>query len=380
MASIVYIDPQSYNNLSLYDRGMLSAMNREDVVLFGSTQWDCDAPNADLKKWFNYNNKNNPVSKGLSYLSTILRIASYIRKHKEICVVHIQWLRLWKVDILFARWLKNRGIKVVFTAHNLLPHDSGDTQREKYRIYYKTVDKICVHTAITKKELIDQFEIDSDKVEVIPHGIIYSDVPEDTIIYRAESLKKKYEISPKTLVISSLGIQSYYKGIDILIDLWSEEKELNANPDVKLMIVGKNSNLDYTPLEGIGNVVIVNERISNEDFQAYLEISDVILLPYRKISQSGMLFSAIARNKPVVISNIGGLPDPLDIGKVGWNIGIADKTSLSKILKDFAQQPHMVKVLQNNNSEFQKVKDYYSWESISMKLKSLYEGLINRSV
>lgn len=380
MPSIVYIDPQSYNNLSLYDRGMLSAMNSEDVVLFGSNQWDCDTPNAELKKWFNYSNKKNAVSKGLSYLATILRIASYIRKHKEIRVVHIQWLRLWKVDILFTRWLKRKGITVVFTAHNILPHDSVDSQRENYGIYYKTVDKICVHTATTKQELIDQFEVDPDKVEIIPHGIIYSDVAEETITSRAKSLKAKYKISPETLVISSLGIQSYYKGIDILIDLWSNEKDFYANPNIKLMVVGKNSNLDYSPLEGIGNVIIENERISNEDFQAYLEISDVILLPYRKISQSGMLFSAIARNKPVVISNIGGLPDPLEIGNVGWNIGTADEESLGKTLKELVQCPEMVRSLHRNSVEFQKVKDYYSWESISKKLRSLYDRLIYQSI
>lgn len=377
MPSIIYIDPQSYNNLSLYDHGMLSAMKAGEVTLFGSTQWDCGLPNANLCKWFNYNNKKNPVAKGLSYLATILRIASYINKHKEIKVVHIQWLRLWKVDIIFARWLKRRGIKVVFTAHNLLPHDTGDTQRGKYEVYYKAVDKIIVHTEATRQELIDQFEIDPDNVEVIPHGIIYSDVSEETIKTRADRLKQKYGISANTLVISSLGIQSYYKGIDILIELWSKEKELNTNPNVRLMIVGKNSNLDYTPIQGIGNVVILNERISNEDFQAYLEISDVILLPYRKISQSGMLFSAIARNKPVVISNIGGLPDPLKIGNVGWNIGNADVVSLGKTVTDFVRQPVIVKSLQRNEAEFRKVKEFYSWESISKKLKELYDKLID---
>lgn len=372
MPSVVYIDPQSYNNLCLYDQGMLSAMKADEVALFGSSQWNCTLPNAKLYKWFNYNCKKNPVAKGISYLATVCRIASYIRRHKEVKVVHIQWLRQWNVDIMFARWLKGRGIKVVFTAHNLLPHDSGDTQREKYAAYYKIVDCICVHTETTKQELTVQFGIDPDKVEIIPHGIIYSDVPGDIVISGAKRLKEKHGIGPDTLVVSSLGIQSYYKGVDILINLWATEKELNSNSLVKLMIVGKNSNIDYSPLQGLENVIVVDEKIPNEDFQAYLEISDIVLLPYRRISQSGVLFSAIARNKPVIISNVGGLPDPLKIGNVGWNIGNADEAALGEILTDLVKNPGKVKSIQGNNLEFQKVKDYYSWESISLKLRALY--------
>lgn len=379
MSLIIYIDPQSYNNLSLYDNGMMSAMKANEVTLFGSSQWDCNLPNAKLYKWFNYNNKKTSFAKGISYLITICRIKSYIRKHKEVKIVHIQWLRQWNIDIIFVRWLKRRGIKVVFTAHNLLPHDSGDTQRKRYGNYYNIVNKICVHTETTKQELIEQFKIDPDKIEIIPHGIIYSDVSDEIIHAGAKTLKKKYNITSDTLVISSLGIQSYYKGIDILINLWNKEKELNSNSKVKLMIVGKNSNLDYSPLQGIENVIVVDERIPNEDFQAYLEISDVILLPYRKISQSGMLFSAIARNKPVVISNVGGLPEPLKIGEVGWNIGTANENSLREKLLYIVKNPDECKELQQNIKEFQKVKDFYSWESISTKLRSLYKGLIIQS-
>lgn len=376
MPSVVYIDPQSYNNLSLYDHGMLTMMRPGEIVLFGSSQWDCNMPNAELKRWFTYNGKKNYLCKGLSYLSTILRIALYISRHPEVKVVHIQWLRLWRVDIMFVRWLRSRGIKVVFTAHNLLPHDSGDTQRDKYSVYYKAVDCICVHTVATKSELITQFEVEPDKIEIIPHGIISTDIPEDVIRSRAGELRTLYGINPGDLVISSLGIQSFYKGIDNLIKVWSQDEKFNSDSRIKLMIVGKNSGVDYSPLKGLGNVIVVDERVSNEDFHAYLEISDVVLLPYRRISQSGVLFSAIARNKPVVVSNVGGLPDPLKVGCVGWNMGSPDEDNLRGVMSDIVANREDVKGLQCNNNEFQKVRDYYSWSSISKMLLNLYDRLM----
>lgn len=377
MPSIVYIDPQSYNNLSLYDHGMLTTMKPDEVTLFGSAQWDCNTPNADLHKWFTYNSKKNPVAKGLSYVSTILRIASYIRRHREVKIVHIQWLRLWTVDILFARWLRKRGIKVVFTAHNLLPHDSGDKYRKKYRVYYNTVDRICVHTEATKNEIVAQFGVSPDNVTVIPHGIIESEIPDDVILPRAEELRAKYSIDSDTLVISSLGIQSFYKGIDMLINLWSQEKALNSNPRIRLLIIGKNSGLDYSPIKNMKNVTIVDERVSNEDFQAFLEVSDVVLLPYRRISQSGMLFSAVARNKPVVVSNVGGLPEPLKIGNIGWNIGEATESNLADVLLDIVNNPDKVRNLQTDTQKFRKVRDFYSWNSIAPRLRNLYMSLLN---
>lgn len=377
MPSIIYIDPQSYNNLSLYDLGMMTAMQPNEVVIFGSQLWDCKLPNAQLKTWFKYNTKKNTLLKGISYIYTIAKITKYINSHPEIKIVHVQWLRLWKIDYLFAKWLRRKQIKVIFTAHNVLPHDTGDSHLDKYNIYYKTVDYICVHAETTKLELINQFNILPDKIIVIPHGIIYSDVPEQTILSKAEIFRKNFNISQDTLVISSLGIQSYYKGIDILINVWAKEMVLNTNTHIKLLIVGKNSGVDYTPLNGLENVIIIDNKVSNEDFQTYLEISNILLLPYRVISQSGVLFSAIARNKPVIVSNAGGLGEPLKIGNIGWNIGYANENSLRSTLIDIITCPFKVKSIQNNIKEFYKVKEYYSWESISKRLKKLYEDIIN---
>ena len=377
MAPIIYIDPQSYNNLSLYDCGMLSAMGKEEVILFGSSLWDCQTPNVELRPWFTYNKYKKTIIKGLSYTKTILKIASYIYRHKEIKVVHIQWLRLWKIDFYFLKWLKQRGIKVIFTAHNLLPHDTGETQRKNYSKYYRLVDYICVHTKSTSEDLQSQFGIESDKIEVIPHGVIGSNISDEDIKRRAEELRKQFGIDKDILILSSLGVQSHYKGVDLLIKLWSSDEKLSLNQSIKLMLIGRNAGLDYSIIKDCKNVIIIEEKVSNLDFQAFLELSDMVLLPYRQISQSGVLFSAIARNKPVLVSNVGGLPDPLGIGYVGWNIGSLTEYNLKSSLNYLTAHRKMIKDIQANSAEFDKVKDFYSWESISKRLRRLYHKLMS---
>ena len=141
------------------------------------------------------------------------------------------------------------------------------------------------------------------------------------------------------------------------------------------MIVGKNSGIDYSSIKGISNVIIIDERVSNLDFQAYLSLSDLVLLPYRQISQSGVLFSAIANNKPVLVSNAGGLTEPLTIAKVGYNMGEMTKENLKILLLKIIRETKIIKDWSKRSSEFNKVKEYYSWESISSNLKQIYNSL-----
>ena len=377
MLEIAYVDPQSYHNLSIYDKGMLCQMDSSKIVLFGCDKWDCDPPNALLKKWFKYNKKKNKISKGLSYIFSIVRIANYIKKRK-IKIIHIQWVRIFPIDYYFLLWLRYNKIKVVYTAHNILPHNSGNKYKRAFNNYYNKVDYICVHSERTKQELTEQFNIPIHKISVIPHGIINYNNNDENIQIRSEELKTLHNIKSSDIIFSSLGIQSFYKGIDIIIDVWASTPQLFNNGNIKLMLVGKNKDIDYSKVINIDNVIIINESVSNLDFQSYLNISNIILLPYRKISQSGVLFSAINSNKPVIISDIGGLTDPLKIGNIGWNIGSPNPINLKKKLLDIINNPVEYNNMNESEEEFIKIKDYYSWTRISKCLKSFYDSILNR--
>lgn len=374
MNRILYIDPQSYLNLSAYDEGILSTMNK-DVMLIGNKSWDRDIPsNINVKLLFKYNKYKNPLFKGLSYLFTILNIIKIINKNKT-KIIHIQWLKFWIVDYIFAYILKRKGLKIIFTAHNILPHNSGNKCFNKLKKYYDLVDIICVHSQTTKIELCEKFMLSTDKIYVIPHGVFFSHINDDLLNKNINLFRKKYKISPNIIVFSSLGLQSHYKGVDLLISVWSETKELYTNSNVRLILAGRNDGIDYSKIKNIKNVIIIDEFISEQDFQSLLHMSDLILLPYKKISQSGVLFSALGHNIPVLVSNIGGLPDPLTIADVGWNIGMPNFTNLRSCLLELLSNPEKIYSIKNSQEEFKKIHSYYSWTNISCKLKDLYENL-----
>lgn len=374
MPEIVFIDPQSYNNLCLYDKGVLSEFKKGEVTFFGSNLWNCEPmQNVETRLWFNYNSFKNPIRKAISYAVTLFNIARYIKQH-DVKVVHIQWIRLMQVDMMFISFLKRRNIKIVYTAHNILPHDSGNRFAKQFNKYYNAVDRIIVHSLRTKTELSNQLAVNEVKIDVIPHGIIDIQEPTSDVAARIEQLSSKYNLSGK-IIFSSLGAQTNYKGVDNIVKAWSEHYELTKNSDCHLLIVGKNSDIDFSTLEGLDNVTIIDERLSNLDFLCFIKLSDVILLPYRKISQSGVLFSAINNNVPVLVSDVGGLTEPLVHGQIGWNMKESTLDNLSYWLEFLSKNPNEILRVKKNSDAFKVVKEFYSWKRISNMTKELYYSL-----
>ena len=108
------------------------------------------------------------------------------------------------------------------------------------------------------------------------------------------------------MVFSSLGIQTHYKGVDLIVKVWAENTALRDNPDCMLLLIGRNRHIDYSPLSTCRNVFILDEMISDIDFQGYLHLSSLLLLPYRRISQSGVLLTAIGVGGATVIGAVIG--------------------------------------------------------------------------
>ena len=371
---LFFIDPQSYNNLATYDRSLLEGFKKYSVYFFGNTLYKEYIPdNVAFFPIFSYSTKKSNFTKVISYVQSLRYIMKAIIREKPSCV-HIQWLRLWEIDFWFIKWLQRRDIKVIFTAHNLLPHDSGDKYRQKYLKYYRTIDHIIVHTSDTKHKLITDFEICPDKISVIRHGILKSTLDGKSISNCQLKLKSELNIENQ-LVFSSLGFQSLYKGTDNIIEAWTSSKQLYDNPNLILLIAGKNVNVDYSKISHIKNVRIIDDMVTDVEFSALVNLSSVVLLPYRTISQSGLLLTAISQNKPVIVSNAGGLSEPLEIAKIGWNIGPSSANELSMLMIHLSENPDEILAVTNDYQGFETIKTVYSWEHIATETERVYETL-----
>lgn len=372
---VFYIDPQSYNNLSVYDYSLLDNVKGHEVTYFYSDNYQCDhLPGQRQCCAFYYNSKKCVVAKALSYVCSILRILfQVIIKRPD--VIHIQWLRLWHLDYLFA-WLSQKmGARIVFTAHNILPHTPKPADTPHYRKYYQLVDKIIVHNNRTRNELIEFAGVPSEKVHVILHGVFPTLVDEGEVQKAMQTIRGRVGIHENDVVFSCLGIQNKYKGTELVTRLWKETPALRDNPHCHLLLVGRNQNADYTPVEDIDNVFILNEMISDVDFEAYLKLSSVVLLPYLNISQSGLLFSAVNAGVPTLVSDVGGLTEPLLYGKIGWNLHEPTYENLQKAVLFLLDHPEEVAAVRSDKEAFEAVCKVYSWPVIGETTSFLYSSL-----
>lgn len=373
MKKVVFIDPNSYGKLQVYDYCLIKGYKCVDLRFIGNELFNCGNV-AKFLPYFTYGKIKNSFAKALSYAKSLVKVAIYIAKEKPE-VIHIEWLKLIYLDNMLLRFMQSSGCKVVFTAHNILPHESGDRYKRQFGKYYKAVDHIIVHTKRTKEELIEMFHISPYKISVINHGIMNYGFDDKKIDIAKQNILKKYDLDGKK-IFGVFGTQSYYKGSDLIAEVWAKTPELRDNDKVRLFIGGMNGGIDFSSVKNIPNVILEEGNIEENDFNAWMRLCVASVLPYRVISQSGVLFASIANRTPVIVSNAGGLTDPLSIAKIGWNMGLADFNSLQSILLYLVSNFNELDKVNSDKDAFKKVITYYSWDTISEMTENLYLKLL----
>lgn len=379
--TVFFIDPQSYHGLEVYDYSLLDNVDENTSILFVcsslfKTEKVGKGDHIHIKRVFHYNSKNG-ILKLISYCCSLLQIRRLVKKHRP-QVIHIQWIRVPYVDLFFYRFIKRRyKIKIVFTAHNVVPHESNSRENKLYGRFYSIVDSIIVHENRSVELLRKYFNVKPESISVIRHGVL--DLPTDPVLVQKEyeDIVSKHNIPENAIVFASLGLQSYYKGVDVLIDLWNKHANEFEDLSCHLILAGSFNGLSTETINKNDNVHVENSYVSNERLKAYMKRTNVALLPYREISQSGLLLTAIASKTPFLVTDVGGISEPLFIADVGWMITHCDEELLYQKMLQLAKNTHEVLDKKfNNDQAWEKVQSAYSWGSIGAKTSKLYKDLL----
>ena len=212
--------------------------------------------------------------------------------------------------------LKSNGVKIVWTVHNILPHDSKLKQAQiDLRVeLIKLVDIIHIMNDDTQKLAEPFFEIPSEKIISTPHPSYRRFYP--SIVSRVES-RFQLDIPQKSSVSIFFGSIQAYKGLEDLLNAF--EKLQLINPEIYLLIAGKVVNKSYfSSLRGRINsnnsIRLIDSRIANENVQYYFSASDYCVCPYRISLNSGVAHLSHTFNIPVIAPNIGGFRTLLEEG------------------------------------------------------------------
>lgn len=240
-------------------------------------------------------------------------------------IVHIHWPSFLYFDAssrirtaaglvklyAYLRLAKALGAKVVWTAHNLYPHDGfdRDIHRIGRRIMTSQTDQVCVHGSTAAGLVERELRVPATRIRVAHHGHWLDDYPNQAT--RAQS-RERLDLPAADFVYLFIGSCWPYKGLESLIEAFA-----CLPPPGRLLIAGKFVSPRY--LESIRELVrgspaveLIPTSIPDDQLQIYLNAADCVVLPYRAILTSGTAMLAMSFGRPVVAPNLGGIRDHID--------------------------------------------------------------------
>jgi glycosyltransferase involved in cell wall biosynthesis len=225
---------------------------------------------------------------------------AYRRAAAAADVVHFQWLTVQPVDV----HLLPRSRPLVLTAHDVLPREPRRGQLDAQRRLYERVDAVVVHSEHGRERLVAQLGIAPEKVRVIAHGAF----DHLTRVADERPLPPELQRVDKPVVLF-FGLLRPYKGLDVLLEAWREID------DAELWIAGM-PRMDIAALRAAAppSVRWVPRFVADDELGAFFRRADLVVLPYREIDQSGVLFTALAFGAPLLLSAVGGFPE---LGEMG---------------------------------------------------------------
>jgi D-inositol-3-phosphate glycosyltransferase len=301
-------------------------------------------------------------------------------------IFHILWNnRFQSFDrTLLMLYYKLVGKKIVLTAHNVNAgrRDSKDTplNRLTLAIQYRLSDHIFVHTDKMKSELSQEFGVQPARITVIPFGI--NNAVPVTCLTPADA-KQRLGIVEAERTILFFGRITPYKGLEYLIAAFRQA--LVQHGDYRLIIAGRPDNCETywkTIRESIseevqmGRVLLRAEFISDHEAEIYFKAADVLVLPYRYVYQSGVLFTSFNFGLPVIAADVGSLKDDVVDGKTGFVFKPEDPEELAKAIERYFKSD----LYANLDRRRQEIQGYaqerHSWEVVAQATMSVYLRLL----
>jgi glycosyltransferase involved in cell wall biosynthesis len=287
----------------------------------------------------------------------------YRRHAREADVVHWQWLTVQPVDAYLLPPKRPR----LLTAHDVMPREPRPGQIGATRRLLEKMDAVIVHSEHGAGRLRDELSLPDERIHVIPHGAFdyLTRLPEE------RPLPPELEAVEGPVVLF-FGLLRPYKGVELLIEAFQ-------NVDgAELWIVG----MPRMPLEPLrqlatevrGRVRFVPRFIDDSEIPAFFRRADLVVLPYREIDQSGVLYTALAFGKPMIVSDVGGFAEIAAEGaahavRSGAPVELA--AAIQQLLDEPAERERLAR------AAAAAARGRYSWESIAEQTLTLYRDLLD---
>jgi D-inositol-3-phosphate glycosyltransferase len=353
---------------------------------------DLDSPRFHGKQGIKFLNLRGSQRSDVTFLLKMFRVLRYYVKlilyvsTAKPRIFHILWNNKFELfdRTLLMLYYKTLGKRIALTVHNVNAsrRDSRDSSlnRLTLRIQYRLTDHIFLHTEKMKSELIEEFGVPPSRITVIPFGINNA-VPNTSVT--TGDAKRRLGLSESEKTILFFGNITPYKGLEYLIATFRHL--LSKDGVYRLVIAGRPDNCEKywkTIREDIeesrqgGRVILRADFIPDHDVEIYFKAADVLVLPYRHVYQSGVLFLGYSFGLPVLAADVGSLKDDIVEGKTGFVFKPEDPADLARAIEQYFASD----LYSELDSRRQEIKDYanerHSWELVGQMTTSVYASLL----
>ena len=264
--------------------------------------------------------------------------------------------------------------KVVLTIHDV---DSFAKKENKQisNLIYMIADLLLTHNQFSKEHILKNYPYLNAKIFIIPHGnyIPFINVRNDKIasrIYLGLDQRKK--------VILFFGMIKKVKGLDVLLE--SFKKVVDKHPDIILLIAGKPWKDNFCNYQQIieknnleNNIVLHTRYIPQNDVEHYYCASDLVVLPYKKIYQSGVLMMALSYERPVLVSDLPPLKEVINDNQNGFLFKSENSNDLAKKLNFILSSSEKLEKVQKNG--YKLINEKFGWDAIGRLTLNAYQNL-----
>ena len=359
------VDPSAYT--PPYDHGLARGLARAgaDVELVTSRYpWD-EAPAPDgyrvSERFYRLAMRRDlpqAARRVLKLAEHVPDMLAYRRRARGADLRHYQWLPLEGLDAL----LLPRARPSVLTLHNVRRRGASRSEGARMRRLAARMDALVVHSRDAAAQLRDRFGADPGRVHQIPHG---------ALDYLTRLPEREVPAADGPVVLW-FGTVRDYKGVDTLLEAFREVE------GAELWIVGK-PEIPMTPLHELarhapGTVRFVERFVPDPELASFIRRADVVALPYRNIDQSGVLYSALAFGKPIVMSAVGGFPEVAEEHGAARLVPPEDPAALAGALNELLANPQARRALAEAAATA--AAGPYSWDRIGRQTLELYESLL----
>ena len=323
-----------------------------DFLFPGKTQYS-DAPKpADLHITRTMNSIN-PF--------TWFRTARRIRKAGIQLLVIKFWIPLMAPCLgTIARLARRRGIEVVSILDNVIPHEPHFWDKWLIRYFVGSVDRFIAMSDSVRDDCL-RFLPEKRKscVKLSPHPL-YDNFGESVPILEA---RKTLGLPEDRTILLFFGFIRDYKGLDLLMRAYAKARQ--QHPELLLVVAGEfyNNAQQYSDLERElnleGTIAWHTDFIPDERVRLYFSAADLIVQPYKTATQSGVTQIAYHFEKPMLVTDVGGLAEIVPHGKVGYVCRV-DADDIAASIGQFADiAPEKRETLFRKNIQQEKQK--YAW-------------------